>query len=144
MPNLSHLINLELDSAAAPYCKKEIVKVHFAIDAGILISRVGPNHYVAGDAIVDAVDGETWVVSRRRFDDKYLPMPPTLAGEAGSYEAKKMIVLAKQMADAFSIAREVSGDMLMGCSGDWLIQYAPGDFGVVLNQRFQRIYRRVD
>lgn len=143
MLNLSHLTNLEQDHAAASYCKVEIVNVNFACDAGILTSRVGPNHYVAEDAIINAADGETWVVSRGRFDEKYLAVSPTLAGQAGRYEAKKMIVHAKQMVDAFSIAREVGGDVLAGSAGDWLIQYAPGDFGVVLNPRFQRIYRRV-
>jgi hypothetical protein len=143
MLNLSHLTNLEQDIAAARYCKVEIVNVDFATDAGVLVSRVGPNNYVAGDAIINAADGETWVVSRRRFDEKYLAIPPTLAGQAGRYEAKKMIALAKQMTDAFSIAREAGGDVLTGSAGDWLIQYAPGDFGVVLNPRFQRIYQRV-
>ncbi len=140
----SHLTNLEQDSAAARYCKIEVVQVKFSTEAGMLLSRVGPNHYVAGDAIIDAADGETWVVSRRRFDDKYLPVSPTLAGEAGQYAAKKVIVLAKQISEAFSISREVGGDVLTGSAGDWLIQYALGDFGVVLNPRFQRIYQRVD
>jgi hypothetical protein len=144
MLNLSHLTNLEQDIAAAQYCKVEVVEVHFATDAGMLTSRVGSNHYVADDAIIDAADGERWVVLRRRFDEKYVPIYPTLAGQAGRYEAKKLNVFAKQMAEPFRIAREVGGDVLTGNRGDWLIQYAPGDYGVVLDARFQRIYQRVE
>lgn len=144
MINLANTIDLQHDAEAKAYVKTETVEVKFATDTGVLTRRVGPNHFVAGDAIVNATDGEIWVVSRQRFDEKYLPVLPTVVGQAGHYEAKKVTVLAKQMSVAFTIRRQAGGDMLAGEPGDWLIEYAPGDFGVVLNQRFQRIYKHVN
>jgi len=44
-------------------------------------------------------------------------------------------VLAKQMVEAFSLARSSGGDLLQGLAHDWLLQYAPGDFGIVDNIR---------
>jgi hypothetical protein len=143
MLNLLLTTNLGKDNQAHAYIKVETVRVYFAFNAGLLISRVGPNHFVVGDAIVSAADGEKWVVSRRRFDEKYFPVAPTQTGQPGTYDAKKLVVYAKKMPLAFSIAREADGDKLTGAAGDWLMQYAPGDFGVVLNARFQRIYQRL-
>lgn len=34
-----------------------------------------------------------------------------------------------------------SGDVLNGVAHDWVLQYAPGDYGVVENARFLRVYR---
>jgi hypothetical protein len=45
------------------------------------------------------------------------------------------------MDQPFSIARCAGGDLLTGEANDWLLQYAPGDYGVVENARFQRVYR---
>jgi PGDYG protein len=138
---LSTQTDLRQDVEAAEFYKVETVHVKFASADGSLMSRVGPNHYQSGDAIIHAADGEIWAVSRARFDAKYLPMPSIKAGENGDYQAKKMIVLAKQMCSEFSIARTAGGDVLEGAAGDWLMQYAPGDFGIVARARFERIYR---
>ena len=51
------------------------------------------------------------------------------------------MVLAKQMREAFSLARSEAGDVLHGQPGDWVLQYAPGDYGVVQAQRFAKVYR---
>jgi hypothetical protein len=138
---LSTQTDLRQDVEAAEFFKEETVRIKFATADGSLMSRVGPNHYQLGDAIIHAADGEIWAVSRARFDAKYLPVPPIKAGEDGDYQAKKIIVLAKQMRGAFSIARTAGGDVLEGSTGDWLMQYAPGDFGIVARARFERIYR---
>jgi hypothetical protein len=50
-------------------------------------------------------------------------------------------IRGKQMAVAFSIARSTGGDVLRGAAGDWLLQYAPGDYGVVARARFEAVYR---
>jgi hypothetical protein len=47
------------------------------------------------------------------------------------------------MGSPFTIARCAGGDVLTGQPEDWVLQYAPGDYGVVENARFQRVYRRV-
>ena len=134
-------IDLARDPAAAMYVKDEVVHVVFATAEGELISREGPNHFQKGDALITAANGDRWSVSRDRFDAKYQASFPCNAGSNGAYQARRMAVLAKKMPVAFSIARSAGGDVLHGMAGDWLMQYAPGDFGVVENARFQRVYR---
>lgn len=138
-------IDLRRDPAAGQYVKDETVTVEFADAAGELASLEGPNRYGPGDALVTGTGGARWVVERMRFDAKYVPAAPSLVhGEAGIYRNRPVAVLAKQMAMPFSIARMADGDVLAGMAGDWLMQYAPGDYGVVKSQRFAAVYRRVD
>lgn len=137
---LTH-VDLSSDPAAAVYVKDEVVEVTFAKQQGEIQSREGPNRYRPGDALITGSTGDRWSVSRDRFDAKYLPLAPTAAGQDGRYRAKAVTVLAKQMAAAFSITRSEGGDTLKGLANDWLLQYAPGDYGVVENTRFQRVYR---
>src|SRR6478735_6970199 len=106
--------DLASDPAARRVVKDEAVSVEFAAAAGELMSLEGPNRYAPGDAIVTGASGERWVVSRERFDAKYLP-------EGG-------------------IARSAHGDTLTGDAGDWVMQYAPGDYGVVKAARFAKVY----
>ena len=79
---------------------------------------------------------------RERFDAKYVPADASLAqGQAGAYRNRPSVVLAKQMREAFSMARSEAGDVLHGQAGDWVLQYAPGDYGVVQARRFAKVYR---
>ena len=64
----------------------------------------------------------------------------TTAKTAG---ARPVPVLARQMDSAFCIERSAGGDLLRGAALDWLLQYAPGDYGIVENARFQAVYRPV-
>lgn len=134
-------IDLNGDTAASLFVKHEEVDVEFAKEVGELISREGPNSYAPNDALITGSTGDCWSVTRDRFDAKYAPVPPLQAGTAGRYRAKPVPVLAKQMADAFCIARRQGGDMLHGHAKDWLLQYAPGDYGIVENARFVLVYR---
>lgn len=142
---LEHL-DLRADPAAQCVVKDETVTVEFATQEGELMSLEGPNRYVRGDALITSSGGERWVVSRERFDPKYLPADPALPhGEAGPYRNRPAVVLARQMDEAFSIARSAAGgDVLHGTAGDWVMQYAPGDYGVVKAERFAKVYRRAD
>jgi hypothetical protein len=132
---------LEHDSEARMAIKDECVTVQFAATAGRIASAVGENLYAAGDALVTGSTGDSWVVSRARFDAKYRPVPPTRAGEDGYYRNLPVTVRAKPMSVAFTVARSAGGDLLRGEAGDWLVQYAPGDHGVVARARFERVYR---
>jgi len=134
-------IDLRNDNSAQEFIKQEGVDVGFATADGDLISREGPNRYSVGDALITGSTNDRWSVTRNRFDAKYEPMPPTQAGMDGRYQSRPVPVLAKQIAEAFSIARSAGGDLLHGAAHDWLLQYAPGDFGIVENARFQRVYR---
>lgn len=136
-------IDLAADPAAARYIKSEVVTVTFARTAGELASLEGPNRYNAGDAIITGSTGSRWSVSSERFDAKYKPVAPLKAGEDGRYAARPVPVLAKQIHESFTALRSTGGDRLTGRSGDWLMQYAPGDYGVCEQARFAAIYRRV-
>jgi hypothetical protein len=138
-----HLDNPDLrdDPAAHRAAKDETVQVQFASQGGSLVSAVGRNHYLAGDALITGSTGDRWCVSRERFDAKYLAVPPTQPGAAGAYRNQPVTVLAKQMHQPFSVSREAGGDVLNGSAGDWLLQYAPGDHGIVDRARFARVYR---
>ncbi|NYH97651.1 PGDYG domain-containing protein [Cupriavidus plantarum] len=129
-------IDLRHDAAAALYVKEETVQVEFAAEPGELVSREGPNRYRVGDAIVTGSTGDRWCVSRDRFDARYDAL-----AEPGAYRNKPVTVLAKEMTTPFSIARSAGGDVLHGKAGDWLMQYAPGDYGITERARFLAVYR---
>ncbi|CAG2126786.1 PGDYG domain-containing protein [Cupriavidus plantarum] len=129
-------IDLRHDAAAALYVKEETVQVEFAAEPGELVSREGPNRYRVGDAIVTGSTGDRWCVSRDRFDARYDAL-----AEPGAYRNKPVPVLAKEMTTPFSIARSAGGDVLHGKAGDWLMQYAPGDYGITERARFLAVYR---
>ncbi len=135
--------DLPTDPAAARYVKEETVAVVFARADGELMSREGPNRYRTGDALITGSTGDRWSVSRARFDQKYEPVLPRAAGADGAYRATPVPVWAKQVPVAFSIHRSAGGDLLHAVANDWLLQYAPGDYGVVENARFARVYRRI-
>lgn len=145
---MNDLKNLDLrdDPAARRVVKDEMVNVEFAATHGELMSLEGPNRYLPGDALITGSTGDRWVVSRERFDAKYVPADAAHThGEAGAYRNRPAVVLAKQMNDAFSLARSATGgDVLRGAAGDWIMQYAPGDYGVVQAARFAKVYRFAD
>lgn len=141
-----HLTDIDLfqDPAAGRFIKTEVVQVAFAQTHGELVSLEGPNKYQTGDAIITGSTGDRWSVDRHRFDAKYQAVPPTLNGEGGSYKAKPVPVLAKQIDEPFTAARSAGRDVLRGDAGDWIMQYGPGDYGVCGNSRFESVYKRVD
>lgn len=134
-------IDLAADSQARHYIKNEVVTVRFAKHSGEVASREGGNRYIMGDALITGSTGDSWSVSRDRFDAKYLPVPPLAHGQDGTYRNKPIPVLAKQMSEAFCIARAAGSDVIGGNAGDWLMQYAPGDYGIVESAKFQKVYR---
>ena len=141
MPTLQH-VDLRTDPAARPFVKDETVHVDFAPQAGELMSLEGPIRYAPGDALISGSAGHRWVVSRERCIGGDVLCIETLAqGQAGAYRNRPSVVLAKQMREAFSMARSEAGDVLHGQAGDWVLQYAPGDYGVVQARRFAKVYR---
>ena len=139
-------LDLRSDAAAQRVVKDETVTVEFAGGEGELMSLEGPNRYARGDALITGSTGERWVVSRDRFDAKYVPAEAALIhGEPGPYRNRPAVVLARQMNEPFSLARSAAGgDVLRGTAGDWVMQYAPGDYGVVQAARFAKVYRTVE
>ena len=72
MPEL-HEVDLRTDLGAQEFIKHETVSVSFATAAGVLTSRVGQNHYVAGDALLTGADGDCWCGSRDRHQRALSP-----------------------------------------------------------------------
>lgn len=149
-PLLLENVDLAADADARWIVKDERVWVEFAGSAGELQSAVGVNHYQAGDALLTGSTGDRWCVSRCRFDAKYRPETVTaadrqsLAASAGQGAAYRNIPNAyrgKQMISHFYVARSAGGDVLSGNPGDWLVEYAPGDYGIVAQIRFNAVYR---
>ena len=139
---LTH-VDLTTDPDARQAVKDETVSVEFAVRADVLVSAVGPNRYFPGDALITGSTGDRWCVSRNRFDAKYDPISPTIRGEAGLYRNRPATVLVKRIDVPFTVARTAGGDVLRGNAGDWLVQYAPGDHGIVERTRFERVYRLI-
>lgn len=137
-------IDLRTDPQARSYIKHEVVKVSFATAPGALQSREGANRYAVGDALITGSTGDEWSVSRARFDAKYQALPGTESGKNGQYRNNPVAVLAIQQTQAFTVERSAGGDVLHGEMGDWLMQYAPGDYGIVENAKFQRVYRAIE
>jgi hypothetical protein len=118
------------------------VSVSFADAPGELNTLEGPVPYEDGDAIITGVKGEHWPVERGPFLDRYEALPGTNSGEDGTYARRPEVVLAVQMTskdDPLEIATQ-SGGLLTAREGDWLVQYAPGDFGVVNPEIFDETY----
>jgi PGDYG protein len=134
---------LHRDPAAVQVVKDELVEVRFAAEAGCLMSAVGPNHYAVGDAIVRGSTGDSWCVSRERFDAKYRPADGQAGGVAGAYRNVPVPIWAKQIDADFRIERQPGGDVLEGVAGDWAVEYAPNDCGLVARARFDAVYRIV-
>ena len=139
--NIFENIELTADPLARRYVKNEIVDVIFATEAGSIASREGTNHYAIGDALIIGSNGDKWSVTRDRFDAKYDALTPLKQGVDGQYRNKPLPVFAKQIHEAFAIRRVAGGDLLHGKANDWLMQYAPGDYGIVDSEKFLRVYR---
>jgi hypothetical protein len=133
--------DLGRDPEARPAVKDEVVVVEFAAADGVVTSAVGPNHFRAGDALLTGSTGDRWCVSRDRFDARYRAEPGTAPGGPGAYRNLPVRILAKRMTQPFSVARSAGGDRLHGEAGDWLVEYAAGDHGVVASARFASVYR---
>jgi hypothetical protein len=122
------------------------MSVTFAVAPGRLQTLEGPVPYKAGDAIMTGVKGEHWPVERHRFLERYEPSPGTNSGEDGTYTRRPEDVLAVQLTskdEPMEITTQ-SGGQLTAREGDWLVQYAPGDFGVVDPEIFEETYEDVN
>jgi hypothetical protein len=133
--------DLHADLDAVWAVKDELVTVEFAAAAGTLESAVGTNRYAVGDAVITGTTGDRWCVSRDRFEAKYAAEAPAQSGQPGSYRNRPLPVRARCMDLPFCVRRSAGGDVLHGKAGDWLVQYAPGDHGIVAQDRFASVYR---
>jgi hypothetical protein len=98
-------------------------------------------HAKPGDAILTGAGGERWRVSREHFVEKYRPVPPTLAGEAGRYMSLPNRILALPMTESFEVVLADGVSRLTGHAGDWLVDYGDGSLGVIAPAIFAATYR---
>jgi PGDYG protein len=140
-----HGLDLSEDRAARRARKREVaVRVEFAGEGGVLSTREGPVRYATGDALLTGAEGERWPVARDTFDLNYEPVAPGRYGKPGQYRKRPRVVWAKLMTDAFDLTLGRDRGSLRGRPGDWLVQYAPLDFGVVSGRVFTQTYELLD
>ncbi|HEV7610879.1 MAG TPA: PGDYG domain-containing protein [Steroidobacteraceae bacterium] len=101
-------------------------------------------HAVPGDAIITGTAGEHWRVSRARFPDKYRPVPPTVAGEAGRYVSLPNRIMAVPMTKPFEVVLADGVSRLTGRAGEWLVDYGDGSLGIVSPDIFANTYEISD
>lgn len=114
--------------------------VVFAEEPGVCETLEGEVPYKCCDALVTGVTNERWPVSREKFLTSYEAMPPTVSGVDGRYFKKKILVWVLQLEMKTSVSVAEKSTWLTGCVGDWLVQYEPGNWGIVEKDIFQQTY----
>ena len=120
------------------------VQVQFAYRDAIVHTPEGQVHARPGDAILTGIAGEHWRVSRAHFGDKYQPVPPTRAGESGTYVSLPNRILALRMKEPFDVLLADGISRLSGRAGDWLVDYGDGSLGIVTDAIFAITYEVSD
>lgn len=119
-------------------------RVRFASVSGCKETLEGIVDYMAGDALVTGTVGETWPVSRKRFEKTYVPRGDLQMGRDGLYVRTTRIVMVRRLDQAVSVPLTDQRGYLAGRPGDWLVQYGPGDFAVVAGKLFHDTYELLD
>lgn len=112
----------------------------FAEADGVMQTREGAVHYLAGDALVTGVCGECWPIAWQRFAENYRLIQQDGDGPDGRYARLPGIVSVCRLDAGVDIPLP-SGCALRGRPGDWLVRYGEGDYGVVGPEIFVRSYR---
>jgi hypothetical protein len=120
------------------------IEVRFTPIACTVQTAEGVVHARPGDAIITGTAGEHWRVSRARFTDKYRPVPPTVAGEAGRYVSLPNRIMAVPMTEAFEVLLADGVSRLNGRAGEWLVDYGDGSLGIVSQPIFATTYEIID
>jgi hypothetical protein len=139
----SNLISADPRRIFARKLEREI-EVRFTPVACTVQTSEGVVHARPGDAIITGSAGEHWRVSRARFTDKYRPVPPTVAGEAGRYVSLPNRIMAVPMTEAFEVLLADGVSRLTGRAGEWLVDYGDGSLGIVSQAIFATTYEIVD
>jgi hypothetical protein len=119
------------------------IDVYFADGPCVVRTKEGVVHARPGDAIITGIAGEHWRVSRARFAEKYRPVPPTVAGEAGRYLSLPNRITGVRMSEAFEVLLADGVSRLAGRAGDWLVDYGDGSLGIVSPAIFATTYEIV-
>ncbi len=142
-PGFSSVVSNHPRRVFARKLEREI-DVRFTPIACTVQTSEGLVHAGPGDAIITGTAGEHWRVSRARFADKYRPVPPTVAGEAGRYVSLPNRIMAVRMTEAFEVLLADGVSRLSGRAGEWLVDYGDGSLGIVSRPIFATTYLIVD
>ena len=127
--------NLAEDPDAFETAKKPIPLNFRAAEAEETIeTKEGSVGAKAGDAIMTGTEGEQWPIPREKFEQTYDILEP------GKAAKKNIPVFAKEMNAPFKVKVSWSDALLSGELGDFLVQYGPGDYGVVGAEIFRKTY----
>lgn len=116
------------------------VEARFTDVACIVRTPEGAVHAHPGDAILTGNGGQHWRVSHAKFANKYRPIPPTNAGDAGHYRSLPYHILALQLWEPFDVLLADGVSALSGHAGDWLVDYGDGSLGIVAQNTFATTY----
>jgi len=119
-------------------------EVRFAESGGVCKTLEGWVRYKRGDAIVTGVKEEHWSVSRKAFEQRYEALSQCPMGESGRYRKRPIDVLARLLDKPMTLFLAERDSILSGKPGDWLVQYAPDDWGVVRDDIFQLSYEAAE
>lgn len=133
----SYMPELENDPESFSCFKKAIpLRFRIAHEPEVVQTKEGPVSANAGDYIMTGTEGENWPIPSSQFNYDIL----TQDGDIGTASKKKIIVYAKEMSESFEVKVSWSPSTLKGNSGDYLVQYGPGDYGIVNKDIFQKTY----
>ena len=142
-PGFSSVVGNDPRRIFARKLEREI-DVRFTPIACTVQTSEGVVHARPGDAIITGTTGEHWRVSRARFAEKYRPVPPTVAGEAGRYVSLPNRIMAVPMTEAFEVLLADGVSRLSGRAGEWLVDYGDGSLGIVSQPIFATTYEIID
>jgi len=123
---------------------KKALPLHFRVanDEETIQTKEGPVSARKGDYIMTGTEGENWSIPADKFKETYdilsIYDEEPVQGEAAK---KKIMVFAKQMEEPYQVKVSWSSDLLTGDPGDYLVQYGPGDYGVVGKEIFNKTYK---
>jgi len=123
------------------FIKRDIpVQVIFADLDGSLETREGHVAYKKGDALLTGSGGDIWAVTRTRFEQCYQPEEGKVFGENGFYHPQGLPVSGIRVEEPFTVSLSGEKGILQGFPGDWIVQYGPGEYGIVGQEIFDRTY----
>ena len=129
--------DLKSDPASFSCFKKPIpLAFRIAQSPEIVQTKEGPVQAELGAYIMTGTKGENWPIPADQFNYDILSQD----GDTGTAAKKKIIVFAKEMNEHFEVKVSWSASTLKGKSGDYLVQYGPGDYGVVDKEIFNETY----
>lgn len=136
--------DLSRDPAAVRVRKLPIaLQVRWMDADGVCATLEGEVRYRAGDPLLTGVRGEQWTMPAETFAGAYEAADATTYGSDGRYRKKPLEAWALRLAAPATVAVGGQHDLLRGQPGDWLVQYGPGDFGIVAADIFAATYELV-